>query len=491
MPDEQPAVLPAPRDGHHILVGQFDDEVVYTVLAEDGRQETQSADEIAVKYGRKNAPGPPNRYAKMKPMDDSTRLIFEQLGISLGLGLLVGLQRQRSQSQIAGLRTFPLITLLGTLAAVLDRSQPHGGWIVPVGFLGLVVIVVVSNVYQLRRKQPDFGMTTEVAILLMYLVGAYLVFGDRIVAVAVGAGVAILLQFKPELHGIAERLGDEDLRAIMTFALITCIVLPVLPNQTYDLVEPLDVLNPFEIWLMVVLMVGISLGGYLVYKFLGRNAGIMLGGLLGGAISSTATTLSYAKRARTSPASARLAALVIFVASTVVYVRVMLEISLVAPRHVDQLFPPIVVLMVASAVAAGAFWLRVQRSTEDMPEQKNPTELKSALVFAALYAGVLMALSAAKTYLGGQGLYVVAILSGLTDMDAITLSTSRMVRRGTADGGIEAATGWRLIVVATMSNLVFKWGMALAIGRVRLAWRVGVLFGVPMIAGVLLLCFWP
>ena len=141
-------------------------------------------------------------------------------------------------------------------------------------------------------------MTTEVAILVMYVVGAYLVVGERMVAVAVGATVAVLLQFKPELHGIAARLGDQDLRAIMTFALITCIILPVLPNTTYEVVSPLDVLNPFEIWMMVVLMVGISLTGYLVYKFFGRNAGILLGGVLGGAVSSTATTLSYAKRTR-------------------------------------------------------------------------------------------------------------------------------------------------------------------------------------------------
>jgi len=427
----------------------------------------------------------------MKGMDEATRVSFEQLGISLLLGLLVGLQRQRSEPLIAGLRTFPLITVLGTLAAMLDHTQSGHGWIVSAGLLGVVVAVVVSNALRLRHDNADLGITTETAILLMYLVGAYVVLGNPVVAIAVGSGVAVLLQFKPELHGVAARLGDEDLRAIMTFVLVTCIILPVLPNRTYDLVTPLNVLNPFEIWLMVVLMTGISLGGYLVYKFLGRSAGILLGGLLGGAISSTATTLSYAQRARESWDSARLATAVILIASTVVYVRVLIEVVAIAPSHFTQMVPPIALMMGASAALSGLMWLRVRQGSERMPAQSNPTELKSAVVFAALYAGVLMALSAAKTYLGGQGLYAVALLSGLTDMDAITLSTSRLVELGPTHGGLGPSQGWRLIVLATMANLLFKWAMCVAVGPRRLAWQVGALFALPTVVGGLLLWLWP
>jgi uncharacterized membrane protein (DUF4010 family) len=310
------------------------------------------------------------------------------------------------------------------------------------------------------------------------------------VAIAVGAGVAVLLQFKPELHGIAARLGDEDLRAIMTFALITCIVLPILPNRTYDVVAPLNVLNPFGIWLMVVLMVGISLGGYLIYKFFGRSAGVVLGGILGGVISSTATTASYARRSREGPDSTRLAALAVLLASTVVYARVLLEFFAVAPQHFAALAAPVGIMMGASASATAVVFLRVRGASHEMPQQKNPTELKSALVFAAAYAIVLMALSATKTYFSGQGLYVVAILSGLTDMDAITLSAARMVQLGPDQAGIAVATGWRLIVVATMANLFFKWILCLVVGCRGLAKQVGVMFAVPAIVGGVLLGFW-
>ncbi len=425
-------------------------------------------------------------------MNESTRLIFEQLGISLALGLLVGLQRQRSEPLIAGVRTFPLITVLGTIAATLAKLLPAGGgWIVPAGLLALVAIVVASYVYRFQRDHSGLGMTTEAAILLMYLTGAYVVLGDRVVAIAIGAGVAVLLQFKPELHGIASKLADDDVRAIMTFVLITCIILPVVPNTTYDVIAPLNILNPFRIWLMVVLMVGISLGGYLIYKFFGRNAGVLLGGLLGGLISSTATTISYARRSRYSLEAVPLTAVVVMLASTVVYGRVLLEIFVVAPKHFAGLAPPIAVMMGASALATAVMFSRVRGGPEEMPQQKNPTELKSALVFAGLYAGVLMALSAARTFVGEHGLYGVAILSGLTDMDAITLSTAQMVQVGDAGGGIDLTTGWRLIVLATMANHVFKWAICLFAGSRSMAWRVALLFAVPMSTGAVLLAVWP
>jgi uncharacterized membrane protein (DUF4010 family) len=417
--------------------------------------------------------------------------LFLDLGIALALGLLVGLQRQHVASPQAGLRTFPLVTLAGAISAALDQWLGSSGWIVGLSALALAALVAVGYTEQLRRSEADPGMTTEVALLLMFLIGAFVMSQERTVAVAVGAATAVLLQFKPELHGIAARLGDRDLRAIMTFALITCVILPVLPNQTYDLYPPLDVLNPFEIWLMVVLMVGISLGGYLLYTFLGRTAGTLLSGILGGAISSTATTLSYARRASTTAHAAPMAASVIMIASSVVFVRVLVEIAVVAPHHFVPLARPIVIMLVASCLAMIAAWLVIQRTVQEMPEQKNPTELGSALIFAALYAGVLMALAAAQHYLGVHGTYAVAVLSGMTDMDAITLSTARLVQLGAANEGLPVNTAWRLIVVAAISNLAFKACMAGSVGGFALLWRIALLFAIPSAVGLTLLAVLP
>ena len=279
------------------------------------------------------------------PMPPTTTF-FSQLGISLVLGMLVGLQREwTEQRRMAGLRTFPLITVLGTVSAIL--ATQFGGWIVGAGLLAVVAVLVVAKWSQLNHDDTDHGTTTDMAVLLMFAVGALLAIENMtIVAVAIGAGVAVLLQFKPELHGIVHRLGAADLKGIMQFVLITCIILPVLPNRTYG---PFDVLNPFETWLMVVLIVGMSLGGYITYKFFGQNAGILLGGFLGGAISSTATTVSSSRQARGGQTRPAVAAIVILVASTVVFIRVLIEIAVVVgrtkPDFLRTAATPIVILM--------------------------------------------------------------------------------------------------------------------------------------------------
>jgi uncharacterized membrane protein (DUF4010 family) len=415
-------------------------------------------------------------------------IIFQQLGISVLLGLLVGVQREHTASGIAGMRTFPLITVLGTLSALLAQSL--GVWVVPAAMLGVVAVIMAGHLLQLRQADPHTGTTTDMAMLVMFAVGAYLAVGPLVVAVAVGGGVAVLLQFKGELHGIAKKLGDEDLRAIMQFVLISCIILPVLPNQTFGpskllgLSPPvLDVFNPFETWLMVVLIVGMSLGGYIVYKFFGSNAGILLGGILGGAISSTATTVSCSQRAKDNFFDGRIAAVVIMIASTISFVRVLIAVLIVSPDFLAKVSGPVGILMGLTFLPAMTIWLLNRKQPRAMPDQKNPTQMKSALVFGVMYVAVLFALAWAKQFIGGSGLYMVAGLSGLTEMDAITLSTARM---SLADPSV-MANGWRLIVVAAMANMVSKTMIAGLLGGWGLLKQIIILFAIPLAGGTAIL----
>jgi uncharacterized membrane protein (DUF4010 family) len=408
--------------------------------------------------------------------------LFGQLGISLLLGLLVGLQREHAEAT-TGLRTFPLISVLGTVAAML--AMPLGGWIVAAGLLGVVGILVVARFGRFHQEDSLRGTTTDIAAVLMYAVGALLVVAPMAVAIAIGGGVAILLQYKPEMHAFAKKLGDEDLKAVMRFVLITCIILPVLPNRAFG---PLEVFNPFETWLMVVLIVGMSLGGYIAYKFLGPGAGILLGGILGGAISSTATTVSYSRQTSGRLIGASSAAIVILIASTVVFGRVLVEIAVVAPEFLRASAPPVVILMLLTAVPSVILWYRADSAPAVMPEQANPTQLKSAVFFGGMYALVLLALAATEKYVGGEGLYVVAGLSGLTDMDAITLSTARLARDGDP---LLLAEGWRVIVAAGLANLVFKAGIVGVMGNRRLFLQILWLFAIPILGGTLLLLLWP
>jgi uncharacterized membrane protein (DUF4010 family) len=409
-------------------------------------------------------------------------ILFKQLGIALGLGLLVGLQREHVDSRLAGIRTFPLVTILGVVCAML--AQAFSGWVIAAGLIAVTGLIVLGNIAKFRAGSTDPGLTTEIAMILMYSVGAYLVIGPEAVAIAIGAGAAVLLQYKGELHGIAQKLGDEDLRAIMQFVLISLIILPVLPNRTYD---PYAVLNPREIWLMVVLIVGLSLAGYIAYKFYGENAGLILGGILGGLISSTATTVSYARRAARDPHSSSLASIVIMIASTVVFVRVMIELVVVQVSFLYSAWSPLTLLLLLFITLSGILWFKGRHEQSSMPALENPSELKAALVFGLFYAIVLLAVAVAKSHFGDRGLFVVALFSGLTDVDAITLSTAQLVRTERLD----PEQGWRIIVVALMSNVFFKGATIAVVGSRELLSRIIWFYGIGLASGILLVLLWP
>ncbi|MCD6052350.1 MAG: rane protein [Verrucomicrobia bacterium] len=407
---------------------------------------------------------------------------IKPLALALCLGLLVGLQRERTSAALAGFRTFPLITLAGALCAVLAKD--FGGWTVAMGFLTVAAMIIVGNLAELKKPKPDTGLTTEAAMLVMYSLGAYLVVGSAAVAIILGAVVAVLLHLKPQMQNFAGKLGDEDFKAVMQFVVISMLILPLLPNDYFG---PFHVLNPFKLWLMVVFIVGLSLTGYIIYKFFGEKAGTLVGGILGGMISSTATTVSYARNTKAHPKLAGLAAVVLMIASTVVFIRVLILMGTAAPRFFRQAVGPVGAMLGVTLIIAGVAWIMARGEKAAMPEQKNPSELKTALVFAAMYGLVLMGVAAAKEYFGDSGLYVVAILSGLTDMDAITLSVSQLVQQDQ----IDPRTGWRLVVTAALSNLVFKTGVVAALGNPALLGRISLLFGGAFVGGLAIIFLWP
>jgi uncharacterized membrane protein (DUF4010 family) len=294
----------------------------------------------------------------------------------------------------------------------------------------------------------------------------------------------VLLHAKPVMHGFVKRLGETDMRVIMQFVLISLVILPVLPDEPFG---PYRVLNPREIWWMVVLVVGINLAGYVALKLYGERVGIVLAGLIGGVVSSTATTVSYSRHAPGRRGRDAAAALVIVLATTVVYVRVLLEIAAVASRRWLEIAPPIAVMLLVSIALSFVMWWRTRKGELAPATRDNPTELRAALIFGVLYAIVLLGVAAARQSFGDRGVYVAAGISGLTDMDAITLSTSRLAARD----ALPPATAWRAIVIAAMSNLVFKAGIVATLGGMDLARRVGLAFAVQLAVGLAMLVIWP
>jgi len=408
--------------------------------------------------------------------------LLQQIALSLGLGLLVGFQREWGPAHVAGIRSFALIPPLGNLCTHLGLN--FGGWVPAAGLISLAGVLAIGSLIKFRSGEITPGITTNVAALLMYLVGGVLALEMQVVAIVMSGCVAVLLHWKEPMHTFVKQIGEPEIRSIIQFVLLALVILPVLPNKTYG---PFGVFNPFHTWLMVVLIVGLSVGGYMIYKLLGTKAGTLLSGILGGIISSTATTVSYAQGSSKHTKTAPLAAVVIMIASTIVFFRVSFEVAVVGPEILPHLAPLLFIMVLLMGAVCGGLYLRGLSEKRAFPLDKNPSNLKTAMVFGALYVVVLFAVAAAKEHFSDKGLYVVAALSGLTDMDAITLSVTHLIN----SDRLNMDTGCRMILLGALSNLVFKGGIVALLGPRELLKRISLAFGLSIAGGGLLLVLWP
>ncbi len=404
---------------------------------------------------------------------------------SLAIGLLIGLERERIPSAKAGLRTFALVAIFGTLAALLT-TKLGSPWLLIAGLLAVAGMIIaayhnkpIEPLRQAQDRENDPGTTTVIALLLCYGLGAMIWYGLAKLAVMLAIGVTALLYFKPELRGMSQRLKRSDLIAVLQFSVLTFIVLPILPDQSYG---PYNAFNPHQAWLMVVLISGISLAGYTALHTVGTRYGAPLLGFLGGLVSSTATTLLYAKNSKRNPVMSRLAASVIVIASMVVLLRLLVVSAVVAYGMLPALFPVLAGGFLFGLVVALYHWSKMDKATElNIPETSNPAELRTAIGFGLLYVIVLLGAAWMQDFAGSRGLYVVALVSGLTDVDAITLSSLRLFNVGQLSEHQTVVA----IALAFISNITFKFGMVVFIGGWHLARYVATGF-VAMACGVLL-----
>lgn len=395
------------------------------------------------------------------PLISDIGLEFTQAFLSsLGIGLLMGLERERRPSARAGLRTFALVALLGTVLGML-ATRTESPWLLAAGLF--VVGAMMIGAY-LRQPDPeDPGTTSVVALLLCFCYGAMIWYGYRTLAVMLAILSTVLLYFKSELRAISSNLTRRDLVSILQFAVLSLVILPILPDNDLG---PYGTLNPRQTWWMVVLISGVSLAGYAALRIAGQRHGAPLLGVLGGMASSTATTLVFSRHARGSPGLAPLALVVILIANLVVMVRLAVVAAIVQPSVLVHLLP-----VLGGALAAGTLFVLVSwrrlRSAAELPELelRNPTELPTALTFGAVYAVVLFLSAALSDYFGSAGLYTVAVLSGLTDVDAITLSSLRLFGLDK----LTAAATVTSILLALLANLVFKLGVVIVVGGRQLA----------------------
>jgi uncharacterized membrane protein (DUF4010 family) len=407
---------------------------------------------------------------------------LQAFATSIGIGLLIGLERERQSDLKAGLRTFALVGLLGCLSALLAQIT-DSGWILAAGILAIAAMMIAAHVSD-PLDTGDPGTTSVVALMVCYALGAIVWFGYTSTAVMLAIATTVLLYFKAQLHGISKSMTHIDLLSILQFGVLALVILPILPDRDFG---PYNALNPHNIWWMVVLISGVSLAGYAALRVIGAQHGAALIGLFGGLVSSTATTMVFARHARANEDLIRTAMVVILLANIVVMLRLSFVSFAVAPSIVGPLFSVLgggIVLGVAAT-----FWGWRQLVGNDalpMPNVTNPTEIKTALTFGGLYALVLVLCAWLQDIAGSRGIYLLALASGLTDVDAITLSSLRMfgMDKLSSEQTVTAIT------LATLSNLAFKTGLVISIGGAGLARRVLPGLGaiaVGLIGGLLLI----
>jgi len=395
------------------------------------------------------------------------------------LGGLIGMERERAahesgEEMFAGVRTFPIIALVGASLTVVSGGM---GAAVVAGFLAVAALAVIA--YWRTSSSEHLGSTTETAALATYWIGAIAGAGALLLAAVIGITIAILLAAKERLEAFPQAMTREELRATLTLAVLAAVILPLLPDAEYG---PWGVWNPRKLWLVVVLVCALSFAAFLAVRFWGQRKGVYLTGIFGGLASSTAVTVSLASQSRSAAGGGAALAVGAGLASTVMLVRVAALAAIAGPRVLPRLAAflgaAILGAMVAVVVLARKAWTAKAKETG----LQNPFQLREAIRFGVVFALVLVAVEAARRYLGGWGIAAASVLAGLVDVDAITLSLSGLSARGMP---VETAAGG--IAVAVLANTAAKAGYAAWRGSPEYRKGVAIILGASFVAGLVTL----
>lgn len=407
---------------------------------------------------------------------------------ALLIGALIGIEREKHKADegdvaTVGLRTFILFAQVGAIAGWMSRAA-NMPWLLVGGLVAVVAPVVAGYILEARAKKSLLGLTTEVAAIATYLLGAMATIGYRGLAVGLAIATAAVLAYKQPLHGAVAKLDWDDVFAGLRLLIASFIVLPLLPNRALD---PWGALNPYSMWLQVLLISGLSLVGYAATRWLGSDKGLALTGLTGGLVSSTAVTLSLVQRSRervgAGAAHYALAAGIIL-AWCVMFVRVIIEVLVVNRALVTSVLAPFLAMEAVAGMFAWVYYRRHatpqrERATVDHDVAvRNPFSLTAAAKFAAFFTAVLLVVKVVQQNLPPRSVYVVAALAGLTDVDAIALTMAESAKAGDPNVAVNA------ILVAALTNTVVKCAMVITLGAAALKRPVVVATAAVLATGV-------
>jgi len=405
--------------------------------------------------------------AAAMPQNGDRFELLGRFGTAVALGLLVGLEREWAKSGagplFAGIRTFPSIAILGCASAMV--SERFGvTWFFGAGFLGFALLVAVSHFA--TSSLPSHGTTTEITSLLVFVLGGMAFWGEVLLATVLTVTTVLILSLKEPLHNLARRLESQDVYATLKFAIISVVIMPLLPRSLPVVPELplLAVLNPWKIWMIVVFVSGIGLLGYVSAKLMGAKRGIAFTGVLGGIASSTAVAASMAQRSREAEELSPQFALAVVLASTMMFPRTIVEVMVVSPKLGIGIALPLLGAALFGILASAYLWVRGKKTTVEGVKIQNPFSLIPAIKFGLLFAGILLISHATQQRFSTRGLYVVAIVGGFIDARPVALSVAELAAKG--EVGLPDAVP--VIMIAALSNTLLKGGYAAFLGSARM-----------------------
>lgn len=419
-------------------------------------------------------------------------ILIQQFATALGLSILIGLEREQNKQKskhnisFAGLRTFALFGVTGFLAFRLAAVS-----MVYFGFLAAGVLALILASYVIVAfKHGRIGVTSEIAGILTFVMGGLCAMDQLVLATVLALVLLSVLYYKVVLHKLAKRLQEVEITSTIKFMIIAFVVLPLLPNQGYG---PYEVLNPYIIWLMVVFISGISFASYIAIKLLGERKGIGLTGFLAGLVSSTALALSFSKKSRENQKIVNPFVVAVVVASTAMYLRVLFELSILNRELVVLACVPLLSMAFIGVIASIGFWfwkddeekVVAEGAKKEVYKMESPFTLAPALKFGFFFAAILLVAKFGQVFFGHESLYIVSLISGLLDVDAITVSVANIAKTGAIDASVAVTS----ITFAVIMNTLFKVGVFLLFGSKKAALRVSIVFGVTAVTGFVSLVF--
>ncbi len=408
-------------------------------------------------------------------------IVLRNLGIAVTAGFVIGFEREWTQAlekqehTFAGARTFALIGMVGGLAGLLSD-----GPLIAAAAMLVIGALTIAGYWFEAKETPGRGGTTEMAIFVTLLLGVAAGRGYLLLAAAGAVATAIILSLKSAIKGWASALNQNEIHATLRFLAISVLILPVLPNERFG---PYGALNPRELWTMVVLISGMSFLGYWLIRIMGEGRGVFVTGLVGGLASSTATTLSLSKFARDGASAPSPVAAGVVIANVVMMFRVGVILIALAPAVFSAIAPALAAGAATGAILAFLLWRSASKQAAPAGSVAlgNPFELRPSMYFAGMIALVSIASAYGAETFGATGAYAVGAISGLADVDAMTLSGGRQA----AAGNLAVEVAATAILLAISSNILVKGALAFAVGGSASGVRVIAAFAAVLAAGAL------